>query len=417
MSKTDIQLRIIQRLEINIMKTVVDICQRHGLTYFISGGTYLGAVRHQGFIPWDDDIDLALPRRDYHALLCQLESELPDYYELVTYETRANYNFLRAQVWDKRVLISLTEYERPVTQPIWIDIFPLDGAPAPGFVRTLWKAKLNFFELMWGLARIQESSNTHQGRGGLKQAVITVGHKLRTDKHLDSKAWCRRRERALAKYDFYKSDYCLNAVGAYKFKSIFNIKDIYGNGRLYTFGELLLNGPANYDAYLSQIYGDWRALPPVESRNWHGTEMVRRSDYIVGYTQGTFDMFHVGHLNIIRNAKAHCDYLIVGVNADELVQSYKNKAPVISAEDRASILRSLREVDECIVVDTLDKVEMATKIPFEVIFIGSDWEGNDRWTKTKDDLARLGIDVVFLPHTDGVSSTMLRPQINNRVEG
>lgn len=417
MSKTDIQLKTIQRLETNILKVVVAACERHGLTYFISGGTYLGAVRHGGFIPWDDDIDIALPRRDYERLLRVLPSELPDYYELATYETKVDYNYLCAQVWDKRVSITLTEYDEPVEQPIWIDLFPLDGAPAPGPRRKAWKAKLDYFELMWGLARIKESSNSHQGRSALKQATINVGHALKTDRLLDSKAWCRRRERALASHDFYESDYCINAVGAYKFKSIFSIKDVYGDGADYDFGGLKLNGPADYDAYLTQIYGDYMELPPEDKRNWHGTEIRPKSDYVIGYTQGTFDMFHVGHLNLIKNAKAYCDYLIVGVNADELVHSYKNKTPVITAEDRAEILRSVKEVDECIVVDTLDKVETAKRIPFEAIFIGDDWKGNDRWERTRTDLGALGIDVVFLPHTDGVSSTMLRPMAPDRVEG
>ena len=417
MSKTKIQLRTIQRLETNIMKAVVAVCERHGFTYFISGGTYLGAVRHSGFIPWDDDIDLALPRRDYEQLLRALPSELPDYYELATYETKTDYNFLCAQVWDKRVSITLTEYDEPVTRPIWIDLFPLDGVPAPGIRRNVWKAKLNYYELMWGLSRVQESSNSHQGRSGLKQAAINIGHALRTDKRLDNKAWCRRRERALASYDFYKSDYCINAVGAYKFNSIFNIADVYGDGAAYDFDGLKLNGPEDYESYLSQIYGDWRALPPVDKRNWHGTEIIAKSDYVIGYTQGTFDMFHVGHLNLIKNAKAHCDYLIVGVNSDELVQAYKSKTPVITAEDRAEILRSIKEVDECVVVDTLDKSEIASRIPFEAIFIGDDWKGNDRWSKTEEELDKLGIDVVFLPHTDGVSSTMLRPMAPDRIEG
>lgn len=150
-----------------------------------------------------------------------------------------------------------------------------------------------------------------------------------------------------------------------------------------------LNGPSNFDAYLSQIYGDYMSLPPLDKRNWHGTEIKPKSDFVIGYTQGTFDMFHVGHLNLIKNAKAHCDYLIVGVNADELVQSYKNKTPVISAENRAEILRSIKEVDECVVVDTLDKVEIAKTIPFEAIFIGDDWKGNGRWSNTEIELENL----------------------------
>lgn len=132
--------------------------------------------------------------------------------------------------------------------------------------------------------------------------------------------------------------------------------------------------------------------------------------YKIGYTQGVYDMFHIGHLNLINRAKEQCEHLIVGVNSDELVKSYKHKDTVIKEGDRAEIVRNMKAVDECLVVDTLDKVEMQKQLHFDAIFIGSDWYGNPRWMQTKEELAAIGVDVVFLPHTEGVSSTMLRPQ-------
>lgn len=135
----------------------------------------------------------------------------------------------------------------------------------------------------------------------------------------------------------------------------------------------------------------------------------------IGYTQGVYDMFHVGHLNLINHAKEYCDYLIVGVNSDELVESYKHKTPVIKQEDRQLIVANLKAVDECIIATTLDKLEMCEKLHFDAIFIGDDWKGNPRWEQTKTDLAKIGVDVVFLPHTDGVTSTMLRPLSEDKV--
>ena len=102
---------------------------------------------------------------------------------------------------------------------------------------------------------------------------------------------------------------------------------------------------------------------------------------VIGYTQGTFDMFHIGHLNLIRNAKMHCDYLIVGVNADALVESYKHKKPIVPLEERAEIVRAIRYVDQVIITDTLDKREIWNKIRFDEIYIGDDWKGNERWRK------------------------------------
>ena len=138
-------------------------------------------------------------------------------------------------------------------------------------------------------------------------------------------------------------------------------------------------------------------------------------NYKIGYTQGVFDMFHIGHLNLINHAKQYCDYLIVGVNADELVESYKHKTPVISQENRKAIVANIKAVDKCVIATTLDKLEAWNHLHFDVVFIGDDWRGNPRWEKTKDDLARIGVDVVFLPHTDGITSTMLRPEIENKV--
>ena len=138
--------------------------------------------------------------------------------------------------------------------------------------------------------------------------------------------------------------------------------------------------------------------------------------YKIGYTQGVYDMFHIGHLNLINHAKEYCDYLIVGVNSDELVESYKHKIPVINQEERREIVANIKAVDECVIATTLDKMEAWKQLHFDAIFIGDDWKGNPRWQQTKEDLAKIGVDVVFLPHTDGVTSTQLRPQNENRIK-
>lgn len=138
--------------------------------------------------------------------------------------------------------------------------------------------------------------------------------------------------------------------------------------------------------------------------------------YKIGYTQGAYDMFHIGHLNLINHAKEYCDYLIVGVNADKLIEDYKQKTPVISEIERQSIVNNIKAVDDCIITTTLDKIEMWKKLHFDAIFIGDDWKGNPRWEKTKVDLAKLGVDVIFLPRTEGISSTDLRLEKDNRIK-
>ena len=135
--------------------------------------------------------------------------------------------------------------------------------------------------------------------------------------------------------------------------------------------------------------------------------------YKIGYTQGTYDMFHVGHLNLIKHAKEKCEFLIVGVNSDELVKEYKHKTPVINENERAEIVRNIKSVDQCVITNTLDKIVAREKFHFDAIFIGDDWKGNPRWIQTEKDLKKLGVDLVFLPHTNGISSTALTSVIKD----
>ena len=134
---------------------------------------------------------------------------------------------------------------------------------------------------------------------------------------------------------------------------------------------------------------------------------------LIGYTAGTFDMFHIGHLNLIRNARSCCDYLIVGVNSDRLVEEYKGKKVVVPLAERMEIVGALRFVDEVIPVDSLDKKISWNQKHYDVLFIGDDWKGNPRWEATKKEMAQFGVRTVFLPHTEGTTSTMLREKLKD----
>ena len=138
--------------------------------------------------------------------------------------------------------------------------------------------------------------------------------------------------------------------------------------------------------------------------------------YKIGYTQGTFDMFHIGHLNLLHQAKELCEELIVGVNSDQLVNEYKHKVPVVNERDRVAIIGELRCVDKVVLCDTLKKTDAWQQLHFDAVFIGSDWKGNERWKQTENDLKPLGAEVVYLRHTDGVSSSLLREKENEKIE-
>lgn len=134
---------------------------------------------------------------------------------------------------------------------------------------------------------------------------------------------------------------------------------------------------------------------------------------IIGYTTGVYDMFHIGHLNILKNARAQCDYLIVGVSTDELVLHEKNKVPIIPFCDRCSIVEAIRYVDSVVAQVNKNKLEAWEKYHFDKMFVGSDWKGTPQWTEFEKQFAPLGVKIIYLDHTDGISSTFLRRRLSN----
>ena len=136
--------------------------------------------------------------------------------------------------------------------------------------------------------------------------------------------------------------------------------------------------------------------------------------YKVGYTTGVYDMFHIGHLNIIKRAKEQCEFLIVGVTTDELCQKRKNKLPIIRETDRMEIVRAIRYVDEVVAQEDMDKLTAVKKYNVDVVFVGSDWKGTPAWNQYEKDFAEVGCDVVYLDHTDGISSSILRERLNEQ---
>jgi glycerol-3-phosphate cytidylyltransferase len=127
---------------------------------------------------------------------------------------------------------------------------------------------------------------------------------------------------------------------------------------------------------------------------------------VIGYTSGVYDLFHIGHLNLLRNAKAMCDKLIVGVTTDELV-SYKNKKAVIPHNERMEIVRAIEYVDAVIPQENMDKFEMWKKIKYDVMFVGDDWYASDKWEELEKEFKEVDVRIVFFPYTKGTSSTIL----------
>lgn len=126
----------------------------------------------------------------------------------------------------------------------------------------------------------------------------------------------------------------------------------------------------------------------------------------IGYTTGVFDLFHVGHLNMLKNAKALCDKLIVGVTTDELV-SYKHKKAVIPFDERAEIVRNIKFVDAVVPQESMDKFEAWKKLKFDIMFVGDDWYNTEKWKMYEEQFEEVGVKIIYFPYHKGTSSTLI----------
>ena len=130
-------------------------------------------------------------------------------------------------------------------------------------------------------------------------------------------------------------------------------------------------------------------------------------DMVIGYTAGVYDLFHIGHLNLLKNAKEHCDKLIVAVTSDKAAE-YKGKKPFIPQQERIEIVSAIKYVDQVVVQDDLDKVKAHDIYKYDILFVGSDWKGTDKWNLYEQELNKRGARVIYLPYTKHTSSTILQ---------
>lgn len=137
---------------------------------------------------------------------------------------------------------------------------------------------------------------------------------------------------------------------------------------------------------------------------------------IVGYTTGVFDLFHIGHLNILKKAKEHCDYLIVGVTTDEEVARVKNKKPIIPFEERVQIVEAIKYVDKVVPETDTDKLKAWDALRFDRIFKGDDWKGTAKWMRYEEEFSKKNVEVVYFSYTKGTSSTQIRQVLQSKIE-
>ena len=248
---------------LDMFKWFHEFCMSHGLRYYMIGGTMLGAARHKGFIPWDDDIDVGMPRPDYEKLEQLMKLQGEQRYILETPRTEAlDYFYPISKLYDTQT--TLVENTRlKIRRGIFLDIFPLDGIGD-----SEEESRRNYKAVHWKhnllLTRV---TGIREGRSKLKNAAVRVA-RLVPGCILDNKKLLLNLEKQCKKYSFEVCSWAGNLLGAYGTKELAP-KKYFGKPKLYEFEGQLLFGPQRAEEYLTQIYGDWRKLPPKEKQVSH----------------------------------------------------------------------------------------------------------------------------------------------------
>jgi lipopolysaccharide cholinephosphotransferase len=255
-----------------LVRDVLQIAERHGIKMYMIGGTFLGAVRHQGFIPWDDDVDLCMSRRDYETFLQVAPQELREGTYLRHFATDPTMEYYPAQVVDPSFEILDTSAQQEKTRCAWIDLFPLDGMPEGKLAFFLHKYRLLYLRLMLKYSQFSQVVAVNLAHRPLHERVlIALGKHLHLEAHMDTHKRMVLIDHCLKKYPYETASRVLNFMGAYKFRELFP-RSVYENIASYPFEDLMLEAPADYDLVLRQLYGDYMTPPPVEEQNKHGTQ-------------------------------------------------------------------------------------------------------------------------------------------------
>lgn len=254
MKNVQYDIHKLKKIELEELRTFCRICDENGLKYYVTGGTLIGTIRHKGFIPWDDDIDVAMPREDYDKFIKIAPSKLPDYYFLQNNHTDPDWVACFSKIRDSRTTFVETSLKAAkINHGVYIDIFPLDYYPER--ISTLDR----FFMMIYK-ARV---TSTYEVERLLKTRVMCFLSKL----------LCPNVQSAVRKLEaMYRkeknSQMYINYGGAWGKKEIAP-KKWFGEGTMMEFEDLLVRVPIDYDKYLGQLYGDYMILPPVEKQVGH----------------------------------------------------------------------------------------------------------------------------------------------------
>lgn len=256
----DEDIKIIQLHSLGILKELIKIFDEHNLTYYLSGGTLLGAVRHKGFIPWDDDIDISMPREDYENFLSISSETLDKRYFVQNFKTDNEYKYYITRVLDRNYDIEEIRTKKR-TNPA-VDILPLDGSPNNILARKVHFLKCMSLRYLISLCN-RKIIDMKRRRNIIERILVNTLRFIPFERFLDEYKLKTLLDHSLKKYSMQSSDYSGCLMGAYRTKQMVPT-EWFGENKVYQFENLNLSGPENFDCYLRQMYGDYMEVPKVK---------------------------------------------------------------------------------------------------------------------------------------------------------
>lgn len=257
-------LRKLQLVELDMLKEFIKVCEKLNLNYYLVGGTLIGCIRHKGFIPWDDDIDVAMPRYDYQIFLEKGQEYLPENLFIQTYKTDNEYTHNFAKIRNSNTtFIETTSKSHNINHGVYIDIFPLDNCSSLPFLQKYNDFRKNLYNLQLEKYYYYESNLNKSFKGKIAKLISDfMYHKL------NLKEIQEKKEKLFTKYNKKNTKFCINYSGAWGIKEIWSKED-FSEKLLLDFEDILVSVPKGYDRILKHVYGEYMKLPIKEKQITH----------------------------------------------------------------------------------------------------------------------------------------------------
>ncbi len=264
----------VQKLTINLLKEFIKICNENNLVYYVTGGALIGVLRHGGFIPWDDDIDVGMPREDYMKFVKIMHDKCPSLeYGICDRFTDSNWHFAMSQFIDLKSEIEIDLAAEKRKAHIWIDVFPLDGLPNNIIKRYFRVKHIMLLRYLIQIANIEKQVDSHKQRPWYEKMVLSLCKILRVGRIINTNKKLNKLEKVLMKSDFKESKYAGNMLGRYRKKEIV-YREYFGTPKKGMFDGVEVNIPEKSHELQTALYGDYMKLPPEDQRVAHNVKII-----------------------------------------------------------------------------------------------------------------------------------------------